>query len=166
MHITLENLCLNYGEVTIFKNLNYRFEQGIYLIRGKSGVGKTTLLNIIMGYIQPNTGEVVKEGIRLSYMMQETMLFHNLTVRENFWMKYRLNPQMDENVFYEMIVDSMKEIGLTSELLDKKVSYLSGGQKRKVELLLLSLNESNVFLLDEPVANLDADSMKQMVSYI
>lgn len=165
MHIKLENICLKYGDTTIFNNLNYIFTNGIYLISGKSGVGKTTLFNILTEYIKPDKGHISKEDIHISYLMQETLLFNNLTVKDNFYINFVKNQSFVENTT-DIILEHMKKIGLQLNLIDKKVSLLSGGQKRKLELILLFLNDSNVFLLDEPVANLDEDSVTKVVSYI
>lgn len=60
----------------------------------------------------------------------------------------------------------MRDIGLPVEFIDKKVSMLSGGQKRRLELALLSLEKSDVILLDEPVANLDPESIEKVALYI
>ncbi|KAJ51190.1 sigma 54 interacting domain-containing protein [Clostridium tetanomorphum DSM 665] len=166
MYITLKNVFLKYGETTIFENLNYCFNDGVYLIKGKSGIGKTTLLNLIAGYLFNDSGDICKEDAQISYMMQETILFNNLTVKDNIYIKYILNNQFNEKDFNEFIIKNTNDIGLSSNLLNKQVSCLSGGQKRKLELLLLSLNKSNVLLLDEPVANLDEDSINQIILYI
>lgn len=166
MNIDLESVFFNYKDTPIVQNLNYRFDNGIYLIRGKSGIGKTTILNLIIGYIQPVTGKIKRENAKIEYMMQETMLFNNLTVKENLFLKHNINTEFEKDSFNELINTKLQEIGLDTDIVEKKVSYLSGGQKRKLELVLISLNDANVFLMDEPIANLDEESIEQIVYYI
>ena len=166
MNIDLESVFFNYKDTPIVQNLNYCFDDGIYLIRGKSGIGKTTILNLIIGYIQPITGRIKRENAKIEYMMQETMLFNNLTVKENLFLKHNINTVFEKDSFNELINSKLQEIGLDTDIVDKKVSYLSGGQKRKLELVLISLNDANVFLMDEPIANLDEESIEQIVYYI
>lgn len=166
MNIDMESVFFSYKDIPIIQNLNYRFEDGIYLIRGKSGIGKTTILNLIIGYIQPITGNIKRENAKIEYMMQETMLFNNLTVKENLFIKHSLSTVIDKDSFDKLISTKLHEIGLDTDIVEKKVSYLSGGQKRKLELVLISLNDANVILMDEPIANLDEESVEQIVYYI
>lgn len=164
MQITLENISVSFGSASILRNINYSFENGIYLISGRSGVGKTTLLNLIKGYIKPDNGHIYKKDAQIAYLMQETLLFNNLTVRENILLKSAPNYQSAESI--DNVLEYMRDIGLPVEFIDKKVSMLSGGQKRRLELALLSLEKSDVILLDEPVANLDPESIEKVALYI
>lgn len=85
-----------------------------------------------MGYINPDKGTISKTDVNLSYVMQETMLFNNLTVKENFYIKYRLNPEFTESRLNEMMIERIRNIGLPDNVIDKKVSLLSGGQKENL----------------------------------
>ncbi|UPK44966.1 ABC transporter ATP-binding protein [Paenibacillus pabuli] len=166
MAITLKDINLKYGERTIFRKLSYQFKQGIYLISGESGIGKTTLFNLIKGFVQPDEGFITRDHPNISYMMQETLLFSNLSLKENFIVKYMLNHDLKDEGYEPVLLKYMENVGLRSDLLNTKVFSLSGGQKRKLELLLISCNPSNIILLDEPVANLDKESIQHIVSYI
>nr|WP_154984930.1 ATP-binding cassette domain-containing protein [Paenibacillus xylanexedens] len=165
MTISLRDIQFNFGEKVVLERLSYTFTKGIYLISGESGSGKTTLLNLIKGFVQADTGEMERTG-SISYMMQETMLFSNLTVLENYSLKYALYNEINLEKCKAILLQEMKIIGLPEELLTMKVSSLSGGQKRKLEVLLISCDPSDVILLDEPVANLDKLSIQQMAAYI
>lgn len=79
-------------------------------------------------------------------------------------MKSAPNYQSAESI--DNVLEYMRDIGLPVEFIDKKVSMLSGGQKRRLELALLSLEKSDVILLDEPVANLDPESIEKVALYI
>lgn len=164
--ISLKSIHLKYGERLVLCELNYQFNKGVYLISGESGSGKTTLLNLIKGYVQPDKGEIERGNSTISYMMQETMLFSNLTVSENFMMKYALHHALEDEKYKSILSNDMTNIGLPINLLNTKVSSLSGGQKRKLELLLISCDPSEIILLDEPVANLDKASIQQIVAYV
>lgn len=163
MEIILKEIKKKYdNENYILNCLNYTFEEGLYLIKGRSGVGKTTLLNIISGYSQVSKGEVLLCGInKICYIMQENLLFSNLTVLENLKIMY--SGTFDVNLF-EM---KLHELGLNKEVISSKVSKLSGGQVKKIELLLYTMKKQfDVLLLDEPVSNLDGNSILQFVNYI
>ncbi|MFB8376943.1 ABC transporter ATP-binding protein [Paenibacillus taichungensis] len=166
MTISLKSIHLKYGERLVLCELNYQFNKGVYLISGESGSGKTTLLNLIKGYVQLDKGEIERGNSTISYMMQETMLFSNLTVSENFMMKYALHHALEDEKYKSILSNDMTNIGLPINLLNTKVSSLSGGQKRKLELLLISCDPSEIILLDEPVANLDKASIQQIVAYV
>ncbi|PYE47333.1 ATP-binding cassette domain-containing protein [Paenibacillus barcinonensis] len=165
MTISLRDIQFKFGGKVVLERLSYHFTEGIYLISGESGSGKTTLLNLIKGFVHADTGEMERTG-SISYMMQETMLFSNLTVLENYSLKYALYHEMNLEECKAMLLQEMKLIGLPEDLLTMKVSSLSGGQKRKLEVLLISCDSSDVILLDEPVANLDKVSIQQMATYI
>ena len=82
--IKLENLSLKYGKDTVLDNLSYEFEEGkLTAILGESGVGKTSILNLIAGLIKPSAGKVTNTCERTSYVFQEPRLFDWMTAKEN-----------------------------------------------------------------------------------
>lgn len=148
----LENITKKFGELTVFENFNLEIKDGITTaILGNSGIGKTTLLNIISGLL-PYSGNVEKDG-RTAYVFQEPRLIETMTVRQNllFVMKsFKLDKE-----FLEREVEKFLKLG---ELADKKNSYpseLSGGQKQRVSLIRGFLYPAKLLLMDEPFSSLD-----------
>ncbi len=119
--IVCRNICLNFGEKIIFNNLDFEFHKNkTYVISGKNGIGKTTLLNIFAGYIQYR-GEIIKnQTLSLDYLLQDNTLFSNMTVKNNLLLKY---------LIYSNNLDSFKDVCNNAlnqfhilNLLDRKVN--------------------------------------------
>lgn len=161
--INLKNIFLEYEGKNVFSDLSYEFVNKLYILQGESGCGKTTLLNLICGYVQPQKGiiEGPKED-EIDYLFQDCMLFNNLTVRENLYIKAAaLKLQQME----EKTVDSCKKFGI-EKLLNKPVYMLSGGEKQRVQMAIIALEEKSVLLLDEPIANLDKKNSDIIMNYV
>jgi ABC-type sugar transport system ATPase subunit len=140
-------------------------EEGEYLVLlGPSGCGKTTLLRMIAGLEQPSDGEVriggdVVNGLpprarRIAMVFQSYALYPHKTVRQNieFPLKAQKLPVPKRRERAEWAAELL---GLTS-LLDRRPRQLSGGERQRVALARALVREPNVFLLDEPLSNLDA----------
>lgn len=161
--ISLEHIKFEYDDKKIFNDLSYCFNSGRYIIQGENGGGKSTLLNLLFGYLDPTSGRVEKaDDLKINYLFQDAMLFNNLTVRENICLKcIAINHKEVES----MITCCADKYSLTDKL-DKKVSLLSGGERQRVQLAILSCSDSDVILLDEPIANLDTKNSEEIMKYI
>lgn len=153
------------SEKQILRDLNYVFEEKAYVLQGESGIGKTTLLNIICGYVIPDSGEVrIREDKRIAYLFQEVLLFHNITVRENIYMK--CNALHKDAGEAEKLADEVCKRFRIESKLDSKVRELSGGERQRVQLAMLCLEEFDILLLDEPIANLDHENSVEIMNDI
>ena len=86
--ISLTDIKFEYKDKMIFDDLSYCFSRGRYMIQGENGGGKSTLLNLIYGYLEPKSGIIKKmDNLHINYLFQDAMLFNNLTVRENILIK-------------------------------------------------------------------------------
>ena len=90
MMIELKNASKRYGEKVILDNVSFKFEQkNLYWLTGINGVGKTTLLNIIIGYEKLDSGHILlPPDIKVQYMYQQPLLFSNLSIYDNMLIKY------------------------------------------------------------------------------
>ncbi len=135
----------SYGETQVFDNFALEIADGeVLCVLGASGVGKTTLLNILAG-LTDCVGE--KEGIpdSVGYIFQEPRLLPNLTVKQN--------------LFYtganaERIEEILQAVDLLAKA-DKKPASLSGGEKQRVAIARAFLSDAELLLLDEPFSSLD-----------
>ena len=153
--ISLKNIKFEYKNKMIFDDLSYSFTRGRYIIQGENGGGKTTLLNLLYGYLEPESGEIKKkEKLHINYLFQDTMLFNNLTVKENILIKCIAINQGE----CETLIEKYAQKYSLTDKLDKEVSLLSGGERQRVQLAILSCSKSDVILLDEPIAFLDFPS--------
>ena len=147
MKLCLKHLGKRYDE-PVLKGLNYIFESGcIYVIKGVSGCGKTTLLNLIGGIETPDEGgiEYDSEEIRSAYVFQKSLLLAGLSLRDNL----RLIRDDDRRI--EKLA---AKLGI-ADLLDRLPEQLSGGERQRAAVLRALLNDPNLILADEPTASLD-----------
>ncbi|MDE5545934.1 MAG: ABC transporter ATP-binding protein [Anaeroplasmataceae bacterium] len=154
--IKLIDICKKYDEHVIFDHFTLEFPKNkITCILGESGVGKTTLLNMIAGLTNYN-GSI--EGIeKLSYIFQEARLIPSLTVKEN--LKFVSPEASDERI---------EEILSKLEILDKKDTYptkLSGGEAQRVSIARAFLFDAPIILMDEPFSSLDLSLKYKLISY-
>ena len=144
--LKLINLKKKIGEKSIHENLNLNFEKGLsYVILGPSGIGKSTLLNIIAGLVNDYTGEVINEFDKVSYAFQEGRLIPWLSV--------------EDNLFYiggnEHTVIKYLKMFKIDHLNTTLVKNLSGGEKQRVSLARAFCTEPSLILLDENLSSLN-----------
>lgn len=165
--IKLENITKSFRGKQIFKDLNLEVQKGEFLgLKGESGAGKSTLLNII-GLLEECDGKIIIDGKEVSskdtkevrkllknkigYLFQNYALIDDLTVYEN--LKIVLEG-VSKREGRELILKELHKLGL-SDVLDKKVFQLSGGEQQRVAIVRLILHKSEIILADEPTGSLD-----------
>lgn len=157
--IELSNIEKSYNGRKVIKDLTLDFERGKrYLIFGESGLGKTTLFNIIKGYEEPDSGRVLTFDNNIEYLFQDQLLFSNLTIRENLKIK--------KNKCEKTSMDTEQALRILNiyDLIDNKVNTLSGGERQRVELAGILLGEPDVILLDEPTSKLDEKNKRNLIN--
>ncbi len=145
--MTIKNLCKSYGNNVVLKDFSLDIEPGtITCITGTSGCGKTTLLNLIAGIIQPTSGSIDIGQSSVSYLFQEPRLLPWRTALENVAIALK----GDEAKARE----ALELVGLNNSL-DKYPGELSGGMKQRVAMARAFSYPSSLILMDEPFQNLD-----------
>lgn len=170
--VTLNNLTKRYnGDVVAVNEVSISIEDGEFLtLVGPSGSGKSTILRMLAGIVRPTDGiirfgdqdvsDVPPQERDVAMVFQNYALYPNMTVREN--MEFGLKMQgFSETDRYEMVEEAAEMLQI-SELLDRKIQQLSGGQQQRVALGRSLVRNPKVFLLDEPLANLDAKLRVEM----
>lgn len=153
------------GEIVAVDSVDMDLEDGeFYAIVGPSGCGKTTLLRMIAGLEYPSTGEIYfgeknvtnvrPQDRHISMVFQNISLFPYLTVKKNiaYGLKYE---DLEDDEKSERIEEMAEMLGI-SDHLSKKPGQLSGGQRQRVSLARALVRRPSVFLLDEPMSDLDA----------
>lgn len=150
--IHLENVSFAFGPTTVLEGLTLSIQAGEFVaIVGPSGTGKTTLLNLLAGYLKPTGGNVSVSG-RARMVYQSDGLFPWKTVRENILLGLREIPDAAER---ERRFQAMLDlIGLT-DFPDHYPHQLSGGMRQRAELGRALVGETDILLLDEPFSALD-----------
>ena len=169
--ITLKNIHKEYGKEIIIPELNFTIEDGSFTVLvGPSGCGKSTTLRMIAGLEKPSSGEILiddenvvdgepgKRGIAMVF--QNYALYPTMSVKDNieFGLKNKKIPKEERK---QLIEDVSEIVGLTP-YLNRKPSELSGGQRQRVALARAMVKKPKVFLMDEPLSNLDAKLRQQM----
>lgn len=154
------NIRKKFGDLTVLEDFSHDFAEGkVTAVLGRSGCGKSTLLNILMGLMNPDSGEVIRsEDCRISAVFQENRLCENLTAGANIRLVTgkRLSPRE--------LSEQFKAVGLEG-CENKPARELSGGMKRRVALLRALLAEYDVLFLDEPFKGLDGDTKHTVMEY-
>jgi NitT/TauT family transport system ATP-binding protein len=155
--IEVKNIHKNF-EQEVLKDISFTAEQGeIVFITGVSGIGKTTLLRVMMGLTESDQGQILGMPAKKACVFQENRLLEEQSVLRNI----RLVTDIPE-AFIEKSCDEI----LLHDVLDKKIYELSGGQKRRVAILRAMLAEADIVFMDEPLTGMDEATKKKVVSYI
>jgi len=159
MDIIIKDLCKSYGENKILRNLNAVIENGkITCLMGPSGEGKTTLLNILMGFEKADSGSVENIPRNKAAVFQENRLCESFSAFTNIKIA-------NDSLSDETIKAHLEQVGL-GDAAGQKVCTLSGGQKRRVALVRAVLAEKDILFLDEPFKGLDEDTKATVTEYL
>ncbi len=163
--IEFKNVTKSFDKTTVIENMNLVIEDGSFTVLvGPSGCGKTTLLRMIAGIGPATSGQVLMDGRDItdlapgkrdvSMVFQNYAIYPTMTVRENieFGLKNRGVPKEERA---RRIAEVSRAVGM-AEYLDRKPSTLSGGQRQRLALARAMVKQPKVFLMDEPLSNLDA----------
>lgn len=155
--LKIKNITASYENETIISNLSYEFEdQKKYAITGRSGIGKTTLINLLCGLKKPDNGEIESSYVRPAYMFQEPRLFPWLTALENL-MLVTSDKARAETLLTSLLYEK--------EALSKYPHELSGGMKQRVSIARALCFDGDILLMDEPFKGLDKE-MRQSIRKI
>ena len=168
--ILVKDLSVERSNKKIFENVNLSLGSGkIILLKGKNGSGKTTLLKALLNLIEPSSGAIYWKGKLLkknlyyffnhvTYIADKTSSLSKLSVKENIkiWKKIFLS-----NISNSQVENILKTLKLDTNL-NQKVYSLSFGETKKLELLRLIIENKKIWILDEPLSNLDNESIDVM----
>lgn len=164
-HLSLVNLTKKYGKVTAISRLNLEVEnRKITVLLGPTAAGKTTTLRCIAGLEKPQTGDIFIDGERINdlppkdrdvaFVFQNFSLYPRYTVFENI-----ASPLRIRNISKDDIDKNVKRVAHMlhiEHLLERKPIFISGGEMQRVAIARALVRNPRVFLLDEPLTNLDA----------
>lgn len=157
--IMIKNLYKSFGDNSVLKNVNLTIKKGSTVcIMGQSGEGKTTLLNILMGFEKADSGEILNMPKNKSAVFQENRLCESFSVLSNI----RL---VNDKVSDDTILSHLNAVGLKNEAY-QKVSTLSGGMKRRVALVRAIIAKKDILFLDEALKGLDENTKATTIQYI
>lgn len=173
-----DNISIRFGDEQVLDRFSCHVEQGAFAcIMGVSGCGKTSLLKSFLGLTPFTEGEIsvgghilneqtcsairkmvayLPQDLALPYVMVEEVVVHVLKIAG---LRYERRSK-------ELLHEHMTKLGLDEELLDKRIVEISGGQRQRLMLAVLSLLDRKIWLLDEPTAALDKASRDYVIRFL
>jgi ABC transport system ATP-binding/permease protein len=190
--LSIENLTKSYGERMIFADLTFGIDQGQKVaIVAKNGSGKTTMMRCIMAMEPVDSGKVTfRKDIRVAFMEQTENMREDQTILESIFdhdlpelkliKEYNIAVAKNDEAKLEELYQSITELNawdtevrvqqilsvLKLEDMDKRISELSGGQKKRVALAKVLLSDADFLILDEPTNHLDLDMIEWLENYL
>jgi multiple sugar transport system ATP-binding protein len=166
-HIQLKNITKKFGTHTALKHLDLDIADGeFFVLLGETGAGKTTTLRLIAGLEKPDEGQIFIDGVDVgswgaaerdvALVLQQYSLYPRYTVREN--LEFPLKPKIrrvEPDEIRKRVAKAAKTLRI-EHLLDRKTDRLSGGEMQRVSIGRAIVRKPRVFLMDEPLSNLDA----------
>lgn len=172
--IQLKNVSKSFKDIYILKNINLTIkEKAFVVIKGKSGQGKSTLLNILGLLETPTEGQIIyknqsiasKSQIRkfkkedIAYIYQNYGLLENKTVLANLMLPLNISKKD-----MPKIIEIIQSVGLQKEILKRKVYTCSGGEQQRIAIARAILKDPTVIFADEPTGNLDEKNAHDVIN--
>ena len=174
--ITVKNLVRRFDlNKTVLDGVSFAVTQGELLtIYGKSGCGKTTLLNILGGLDRPSSGEVMVDGLsiidmsedelssvrlgKIGFVFQDFNLLMDMTVEENIALPLKFSKKRDDGR-----VDELLKLFDIAHIAGEPANKISGGEAQRAAIARAMMNEPKIILADEPTGNLDLENTKNVM---
>jgi phospholipid/cholesterol/gamma-HCH transport system ATP-binding protein len=176
--LELRNVDIAFGDKVIFEDLSLRVYEGeVLVVIGFSGSGKSVLLKLLSGLIEPDAGEVLFRGIdihsmnedalvqmrkAMSHVFQSNALFDSINVLENVGFGLLEHTKMGDTAIKQRVTECLEWVGLGTEVLLRMPSQLSGGMQKRVALARAVATEPNIILYDDPTGGLDPISVTRI----
>lgn len=176
--IKLENVDVQYGSLDVLRNFNLEICEGqLIALCGRSGSGKTTILNLISGFIKPKKGSVFvndknvstlnKQEHRkflkneISYLVQDFALLEDESIYENLEFVFD-GSRKDKR---EIVQKTLEKVNISKDI-DTLVYTLSGGEQQRIALARIMLKKGDIILADEPTGNVDLENASMILGYL
>ena len=162
--ISIQNIIKSFKNLKAVDNLSLEIKEGeIYGLLGSNGAGKSTTLNILLGFLTPDSGTALINGVdttdnsdearkQIGYIPENVSLYPYLTGVENLDYFCKLN---DKNHSPEKLEEFLDKCGLDSEFHNMRTETYSKGMRQKVGIAIALAKEASVYILDEPASGLD-----------
>lgn len=164
--ISFQKICFAYGNETVLESFSFVAQSGRHtVIKGESGSGKSTILKLILGFLNPASGSIsIGNGEPGRGIRQQTawlppgLNIGSGTVAEVIQKPFEFSANKERQPGKQLIRDTLETLGLKPELIHKNLQDISTGQRQRVAIALCHLLKKPLLLLDEPTSSLDEES--------
>lgn len=173
--IEFKDVSLSFPGEKVLDSFSFAIEKGDKVVfQGPSGKGKSTILNLILGFIKPDEGQIIYDGhivtnsniqklrSECSWLPQDFQLGEGI-VRNVIYQPFEFKKNYNLKPGIERVVKVFESLGLARNLLEKKFTAISEGQKQRVGLAICHLLDRKLILLDEPTSSLDPKSKSMAI---
>lgn len=162
--LELQNICFGYSpDKILFKNISFGISPNSRItFVGKNGIGKSTLMKLLIGKLMPTSGEIIRDNrVKIEYFEQHCIqeLPENLSAIEYI-------SQLDTNLKEQEIRKLLGTVGLRGDLHNAKLVNYSGGQRVRIALTAIQVKKPNIIVLDEPTNHLDIETISALIDGI
>jgi ABC-2 type transport system ATP-binding protein len=173
--ISLQSVSKFYGKHEALKSLNLNIATGeIFCLLGQNGAGKTTTINLLLGFIEPDQGQVLVHGAsvsanantvkqKIAYIPEVVQLYGNLTGVENLDFFSRL---AGASYSKEELRTFLRKAGLQEDAYTKRLQHYSKGMRQKVGIAIALAKNADVILMDEPTSGLDPKATAEFTNIV
>lgn len=176
--ISVNNISIRYEDLQVIKDLSFQISKGEkVVITGESGRGKSTILNALLGFIPLYDGEIYFYDKKLSsqnlqeirsktaWLPQETALQFE-SIHDIIYSLFTLKANRSNAPSKSTIDQTLKNLNIAPEILDKEIDEISGGQKQRILLAGALLLKKEILIMDEPTSDLDEKNKKLITDFI
>lgn len=178
--LQLQSVSFSYSNLKVLENINLDIEKGTsYSIVGENGCGKSTIINLVTGLLNPNKGNVFFNGVnihedlysfrkQIGYVAQDTFLLNDSILNNIIFGRSEKSKEHIENLLNICEVDNFMKLNSfdLNSVIGEKGNMLSGGQKQKVALCRALYNIPKLLIIDEGTSNIDSDSERRIFKNI
>ncbi len=177
--IELQQVYKNFTDRELFAGLDINFKVGeIHGLIGKSGSGKSTIINMICGFDFPDSGKILLDGkiadsndfkmLRTctAYVPQNVNIIGSGKVRDTIQSSFEFKSNKSKRPNREQILAVIKHLGLDDSILESEFKSTSGGEKQRIAIAIATLLDKQIMIFDEPSSGLDDRSKEIVANYI
>ncbi|WP_182200181.1 ABC transporter ATP-binding protein [Paraliobacillus salinarum] len=171
--IRLSDVSYRFGERAVINQLSLSLDKGVsYALIGQSGIGKSTLLQLLAGFISPDSGSIyindkklIKPRVKTGFLFQELGLFPWQTAFDSIKMPLQMHTSVQKESLKSSVFKWLKELQI-EDCHERYPHELSGGQKQRVALARTLITEPDFLLMDEPTTAIDAMTKESIQALI